>query len=129
MTEDAFTMPDGARLPYRAWLPDGARRRRWCWRCTASTTAATPGNIPAPASPRPGMAVYAPDQRGFGEAPGRGLWPGTEALVDDAAEMARLLRALHPGVKLVLMGESMGAAVLMVLATGRRRRRTSTATC
>ena len=47
------------------------------------------------------------------------MWPGSDALVADAAEMARQLRALHPGVKLVLMGESMGAAVLTVLATGK----------
>jgi alpha-beta hydrolase superfamily lysophospholipase len=31
--------------------------------------------------------------------------------------MARLLRRRHPGVPLVLMGESMGGAVLMLLAT------------
>jgi alpha-beta hydrolase superfamily lysophospholipase len=37
--------------------------------------------------------------------------------VDDAREMARLVRARHPGAKLVLMGESMGGAVLMCLAT------------
>ena len=24
---DAFTMPDGAALPYRAWLPEAGRRR------------------------------------------------------------------------------------------------------
>jgi alpha-beta hydrolase superfamily lysophospholipase len=118
MTEDAFTMPDGARLPYRAWLPDrepeavvlalhGFNDSRDAW------------EYPAPAFTAAGVAVYAPDQRCFGEAPGRGFWPGTEALVADAAEMVRLVRALHPGVKLVLMGESMGAAVLMVLATGK----------
>jgi acylglycerol lipase len=30
-----------------------------------------------------GIAVYAYDQRGFGDAPNRGIWPGGEALVDD----------------------------------------------
>ena len=72
----------------------------------------------APEFAAAGVAVYAPDQRGFGAAPGRGLWPGAEALVADAAAMARLVRGLHPDVPLVLMGESMGAAALMVLATG-----------
>ena len=117
MTEDAFTMPDGARLPYRVWLPDrsphtvvlalhGFNDSRDAW------------EYPAPVFCDAGVAVYAPDLRCFGAAPGRGLWPGTEARVSDAAEMARLVRELHPGVPLVLMGESMGAAVLMVLATG-----------
>ena len=115
---NAFTMPDGARLPYRAWLPEGPPRvvvlalhgfedSRDAW------------EYPAPVLAAAGVAVYAPDQRGFGATLGRGLWPGTAALVADAAEMARLVRALHPGAKLVLMGESMGGAVLMVLATGK----------
>ena len=118
MTKDAFTMPDGARLPYRTWLPEGK---------PAAVVLALHGfndsrdawEYPAPAFAAAGVAVYAPDLRCFGDAPGRGLWPGTEGLVADTAEMARLVRALHPGVPLVLMGESMGAAVLMVLATGK----------
>jgi alpha-beta hydrolase superfamily lysophospholipase len=112
---DAFTMRDGARLPYRAWLPagepttvilaiHGMNDSRDAW------------EIPAPSFQAAGMAVYAPDQRGFGAAPGRGLWPGGEALVNDARDMAALVRARHPGARLVLMGESMGGAVLMRLA-------------
>ena len=37
-TEDAFIMPDGMRLPYRTWLPDGEQANapgQWCWRCMA----------------------------------------------------------------------------------------------
>jgi acylglycerol lipase len=117
MDTDAFVMPDGMRLPYRAWLPTG----------TAHTVVlALHGfndsrdafEIPAPAFQDAGVALYAPDQRGFGATAGRGLWPGTAALVADAAAVVRLLRARHPGARLVLMGESMGGAVLMVLATG-----------
>ncbi len=113
--DGAFTMPDGARLPYRAWLPDGPPRRvvlalhgfndsRDAW------------EIPAPSFTQAGIALYAPDQRGFGAAPGRGIWPGAASLVEDAASMARLVAALHPDLPLVLMGESMGGAVLMRLA-------------
>ena len=113
---DAFVMSDGARLPIRVWLPDdppqtvmlalhGFNDSRDAW------------EIPAPDFTAAGIAVYAPDQRGFGEAPGRGLWPGGDALVDDTAEMVGLLRRRHPGVPVVLMGESMGGAVLMCLAT------------
>ncbi|OJY65920.1 MAG: hypothetical protein BGP12_18810 [Rhodospirillales bacterium 70-18] len=119
LADGFFTVSDGARLPYRAWLPDGPVRTvvlalhgfndsRDAWA------------LPAPVFAAAGLAVYAPDQRGFGIAPGRGLWPGSAALVDDAAEMARLLRRRHPGAKLVLMGESMGGAVLMRLATTAR---------
>jgi alpha-beta hydrolase superfamily lysophospholipase len=41
-------------------------------------------------------------------------------MVADAAEMARLVALRHPGARLVLLGESMGGAVLMCLATGPR---------
>jgi alpha-beta hydrolase superfamily lysophospholipase len=112
---DAFVMPDGTRLPYRAWLPDhdpwavilalhGMNDSRDAW------------EYPAPQFAANGVAVFAPDQRGFGETTVRGYWPGTKALVDDARNMARLLRWRYPRARLFLLGESMGAAVLMCLA-------------
>ena len=71
---------------------------------------------PGPGFANAGIAIYAPDQRGFGATADRGYWPGTKALVDDARDMTRLLRQRYPRSKLILMGESMGAAVLMCLA-------------
>jgi acylglycerol lipase len=116
ITDGFFDMADGARLPYRVWRPEGEPRvvilalhgfndSRDAW------------EIPAPSFQAAGMAIYAPDQRGFGAAPGRGFWPGEAALVEDAVAIARLLRARHPRARLVLMGESMGAAILMRAAT------------
>ncbi len=112
---DVFIMPDGARLPYRAWQPAGP---------PAAAVLALHGfndsrnawELPGPDFSAAGFAVYAPDQRGFGAAPGHGLWAGAAAMVADAAEMAALVRRRHPSVPLVLMGESMGGAVLMCLA-------------
>ena len=63
-----------------------------------------------------GITTYAYDQRGFGESPTRGRWPGTEALVDDARAMLLLVQARHPGVPIYLAGESMGGAVALVAA-------------
>ena len=114
--DDSFIMSDGARLPVRVWRTQGKpavivlalhgfNDSRDAW------------EIPAPDFVAAGMQVYAPDQRGFGEAPGRGLWPGGEALTEDAAEMVGILRRRHPDARIVLMGESMGGAVLMRLAT------------
>jgi len=114
--DGAFVMRDGARLPYRVWLPDGAPQgvilalhgmndSRDAW------------EVPAPIFTAAGFALYGPDQRGFGDAPDRGLWAGTRTMVADAAEMAALLARQHAGVPLVLLGESMGGAVLMCLAT------------
>jgi alpha-beta hydrolase superfamily lysophospholipase len=71
---------------------------------------------PAPALAEAGIGVFAPDQRGFGATTARGYWPGAATLEDDARAMARLLRARYPGKRLYMMGESMGAAVLLALA-------------
>ncbi len=114
--QDAFVMPDGTRLPYRVWLPDGPP-----WAVVLALHGMNDSRdaweYPAPDLAANGAAVFAPDQRGFGDTAGRGYWPGTEALVDDARTMTLLLRERYPHTKLYLMGESMGAAVLMCLAT------------
>jgi acylglycerol lipase len=112
---DAFTMPDGARLPVRAWLPEG-RPRAVLLALHGFNDSRDAWEIPAPDFARAGIAVFAPDQRGFGAAPLRGRWPGAATLADDAAAMLRELRARYPGVPLYAMGESMGGAVLMTLA-------------
>ncbi len=109
-------MPDGTALPYRVWMPKagpkavllalhGMNDSRDAW------------EYPAPTLADAGIAVFSPDQRGFGATRTRGLWPGTNGLTTDDRVMARLLRARYPRTRLILMAESMGAAGLMVLAT------------
>ncbi len=63
-----------------------------------------------------GIAVYAPDQRGFGASPDRGRWPGDDALVADAMAMARSVRRRHPGLRLAVVGHSMGGGVALAAA-------------
>ena len=116
VTDGAFVMADGMRLPYRAWLPEGAPKAV-VLALHGMNDSRDAFEYPAPAFAAAGLAVFAPDQRGFGATASRGFWPGAEGLVGDARAMAALLRARYPGVKLFLMGESMGAAVLMVAAT------------
>jgi acylglycerol lipase len=116
LEDGAFVMEDGMRLPFRAWLPNGEP-----WAVVLALHGFNDSRdawvIPAPDFASAGVALYAPDQRGFGGTAVRGLWPGGDALADDAQVMAALLRARHPRARLVLMGESMGGAVLMHLAT------------
>jgi alpha-beta hydrolase superfamily lysophospholipase len=61
--------------------------------------------------------VYAYDQRGFGANPQPGVWPGSEALVDDLRRIAAQLRERHPELPLTVIGESMGGAVVLVAAS------------
>jgi len=114
-TTDAFVMPDGMRLPYRTWMPCGPP---WAIMLAlhGMDDSRDAWELPAPVFADAGIAVYAPDQRGFGATAVRGYWPGTRALVDDARTMAGLLRARHPHLPQILLAESMGAAVLMCLA-------------
>ena len=113
-----FTMDDGARLPYRAWLPtDGLPPAIVVLALHGFNDSRDAWEIPAPAFQAAGIAIFAPDQRGFGQAPDRGHWAGTGRMAQDAVAMARMLRARYPGARLMLMGESMGGAVLMHAAT------------
>lgn len=114
--DDSFVMPDGMRLPYRAWLPEG---QPWAviLALHGMNDSRDAWEYPAPDFAAAGIAVFAPDQRGFGDTADRGYWPGGKALADDARAIAVLLRQRYPQARLVLMGESMGAAVLMTLAT------------
>lgn len=61
-----------------------------------------------------GIETVAYDQRGFGGAPDRGKWAGTQVMVDDFLAMLRFVRRDHPDLPLFALGESMGGAVIAV---------------
>lgn len=113
-----FVMPDGTVLPYRDWMPpDGRKPNAVVLALHGMNDSRDAWDYPAPVLARAGIAVFAPDQAGFGDTATRSYWAGTATLVNDARVMARILHHRYPHTKLILMGESMGAAVLMVLAT------------
>ncbi|GBR30082.1 lysophospholipase [Kozakia baliensis NRIC 0488] len=107
-------LSDGAAIPIRIWPAQGETRAvvlalhgygdsRDAW------------EIPAPILAEKGIAVYAPDQRGFGQAPRRGGWSSTKRMVQDAAEEIAWLHRRCPNTPLYIMGESMGGAVALLL--------------
>ncbi|MDE8344803.1 MAG: alpha/beta fold hydrolase [Acidocella sp.] len=115
ITSGIFTLPGNVRLPYRLYPAQGQTRAvvlalhgyddsRDGWAMLATVLN------------RHGITLVAPDQSGFGATPDRGHWPGTNALVTQAGEMATQLRAQYPNTRLVLMGESMGGAIGLLLA-------------
>ena len=114
LTPDALVMADGARLPVYAWLPPSPPRAVVIGLHGMNEHARAFAEDAAPWFTQEGVALYAYDQRGFGGAPHRGIWAGHQTMAADAVDAAGLIRARHPGVPVVMMGESMGGAVLLV---------------
>lgn len=112
---DSFVVDDGARLPYVVWQPLSSPQR---------VIIAVHGfsdyrrafELPAPFWADMGAIVYAYDQRGFGQAPSVGIWPGSGRLVADLTQIIALVRAQHPNLPLFLVGDSMGAAIVCLAA-------------
>ena len=71
-------MADGARIPLREWLPQG-KPRAVILALHGFNDSRDAWELPGPVFAQAGMAVFAPDQRGFGAAPMRGRWPGAAA--------------------------------------------------
>ncbi|MEQ1889990.1 MAG: alpha/beta fold hydrolase, partial [Alphaproteobacteria bacterium] len=67
-----------------------------------------------------GITTYAYDQRGFGGAPQRGVWPGAGVMANDARNLIDLVRKAHPDQRVYLLGMSMGGAVALELAGSSR---------
>ena len=112
-----LVMDDGARLPLRAWLPEG-KPRAIIVALHGFNDYSNAFDAPAKEWARHGVATYAYDQRGFGKAPARGRWVGAWRLDADLTEATRALRARYPGVPLYALGESMGGAVVITAVAG-----------
>jgi acylglycerol lipase len=119
-TDFTFITADGQQLPLRKWLPR-TRVRAVILALHGFNDYSHAFETPAKAWAKDGIATYAYDQRGFGGAPERGLWPGRAVLAADAATACAILKHLYPGVPLYLLGESMGGAVAVVAMTGESR--------
>jgi acylglycerol lipase len=116
VTDGVFVMSDGARLPYREWLPGGGPPAIVVLALHGIDDSRDAWERPGPLLAAQGIAVIAPDERGFGAATGRGRWPGTATMLSDARAAALAVQDRFPTARLYLAGESMGGAVLMALA-------------
>jgi acylglycerol lipase len=110
---DLLIAPDGALLPLYRWTPPGPPRAVVIALHGMNDYGRAFASLGTFLAQR-GIATYAYDQRGFGGAPGRNWWPGTDALAADLRTATELLRRRYPGTPLHCLGESMGGAVILV---------------
>lgn len=110
--DDHIRTADGAKLPLRVWRSETPPKAVVLGLHGFNDYSKSFAH-PAKTWVAEGISVYAYDQRGFGAAPHHGLWAGTHAMTGDLATASRLLRERYPGVPLYVIGESMGAAVIL----------------
>lgn len=112
-----FRAADGAVLPIRSWLPPRSEPQAIVLALHGFNDYSNAFDQPGLQLSSKGVAVFAYDQRGFGNAPGRGRWAGNAAYETDAIAVVGQLRRRYPHVPLFLLGESMGGAVVMTAMT------------
>jgi acylglycerol lipase len=116
LLDDKYVAADGTALPVAVWKAEKGPPRAIVLGLHGFGDYRNAFEEPAEIWAKDGITTYSYDQRGFGQSPTRGRWPGTDTLVDDARAMAALLKARYPDVPLYLAGESMGGAVALVAA-------------
>ncbi len=114
LEQDAFFTEDGVRLPVRSWMPSNQSPSAVIIALHGFNDYSKFFDGPGKYLSSLGVASYAFDQRGFGESPNHGLWPGISALVNDLVQFTREVKRRHPSLPLYLLGESMGGAVVIV---------------
>ncbi len=115
--DDHLRMADGARLPLNIWQPIGEPHGVVLALHGFNDYRRSFEGMGAFLAAR-GFAVYAYDQRGFGETALPGLWFDSDRLAADLRSVAGLLRARHPDQPLYLIGESMGGALALHALAG-----------
>lgn len=112
LAQQVLVAPDGARLPLHLW-PSNPSERAVIVALHGFNDYGAFIKDAAGFWRMHGITTYAYDQRGFGDAPNRGIWPGVETLVGDLKAAVDATRARHPGVPLFVLGASMGGAVVL----------------
>ncbi len=120
LAADTVVMDDGYALPLRRWLPNEGQRaapRAVLLAVHGFNDYSNAFVLAGPALADRGVAVFAIDQRGFGATPTRGFWPAEDRAVSDIHQTVRLLRSVYSGVPVYVLGDSMGAAMVIAAFT------------
>ena len=104
-------MSDGAHLPMRIWAAENPRAI--IIGVHGMNDYSNAFEMPGRWFAAHGFTLLAYDQRGFGEAPGRGLWAGAGRMASDLDTVVTLAREKYPDRPVYVLGTSMGGAVAM----------------
>jgi acylglycerol lipase len=118
--EDTFEGAAGARIAYRSWIPEGEPRAVVVIAHGVSEHGGRYRYVVERLVPE-GFAVYAIDHRGHGRSSGSKARIDRMAhVVADLDALIDRIRATHPGLKLFLLGHSMGGTVAVAYALRRQ---------
>ncbi|CAN5433393.1 alpha/beta hydrolase [soil metagenome] len=106
-----FIVQDGARLPYLRWSPAGGDPKIVIVALHGMNDHDASFRLAGPWWAAHGIETWSFDQRGFGQAPGRGQWAGEATMTEDLRTVFDLVRAARPGARIAVVGESMGGSV------------------
>ena len=120
LQETSFISYDGTNLPLRSWQPRGGADPARFILIAVHGFNDYSNFIKNSAHyfNKHQIAVYAYDQRGFGNAPVKGKWSSTEAMTQDLKTLIRLIAQKHPDQPIYLLGHSMGGAVVIQAMSG-----------
>jgi len=106
-----FVVSDGGQLPFLRWGPAQQEPHTVIIALHGMNDHKASFRLAGPRWAQTGIETWAFDQRGFGQAPGRGVWAGTHRMVQDLRDVVDLVRKVRPGVRIAVVGESMGGSV------------------
>jgi len=107
----AILARDGTELALTRWLAPNPKAVIVA--CHGINDYANAFDTPAQILQENGISTYAFDERGFGDTPVTGRWPGGAAFANDLSDVVTIVKARHPGIPIYVMGESMGGAVVL----------------
>lgn len=108
-----LTTTDGLELPGRIWPAATEEPKAVAIALHGFNDYSAAFDTMGPLLANKGIQLYAYDQRGFGEAPGRMAWAGATRMLEDLMDAVTVIRQRHPTLDLVLIGESMGGALAL----------------
>ena len=114
--EDTFLTRDGLHLGLATWEADEPRAIILALHGMGDYSTAFA--LPGPWWAEQGISTYAIDQRGHGRSPQRGIWPGSDLMVQDLEDLVQATRTRYPGLPVFVLGHSMGGAVVIAAHEG-----------